>query len=404
MKLSLLFLSSIYLPLFLFSLFYELIVPDHKVNIIEKKRSIKDKELRIESVKNGNNPTFYPQTIRKHFGNTNFYPIGSLPNKKSFLCNEGYGLVTYKTDIFGLRNKAETWKRITKKDNIILLGDSFIHGSCVDDENTIASVISKNKKFNVLNLGMGGNGPHEYIATLKTLVKPIINQSTKSSTVLLIFYANDDKNYPPKLRKYLSELIQKARPIVSFNKDGDAFSDEMYLKILKAKILKNYPLNKEQVIDRINNRKISKYSLKTLLKKIITLRKLRIHLKLAGPNKFNFKENMPNKMQYSDNSPSAEAIEYLSDICKSPCRPFVGFIPNSNYWRPDRVNRMSKVKNEYLDHLIKHSNINKVPFLNFKNIIDQNDKSNYAPKGPHLSILGNKRIGEFISSEINIGN
>lgn len=402
MKLSLLFLGSIYLPLFLFSLFYELIVPDHKVNIIEKKRSIQDKQLRINSVKNGNNPTFYPQTIRKYFGNTNFYPIGSLPNKKSFLCNEGYGLVTYKTDIFGLRNNEDSWKRIIKNNNILLLGDSFIHGSCVEDENTIASVISKNKRFNVINLGMGGNGPHEYTGTLKTLVKPIINNSTKTTTVMLIFYANDDKNYPPKLHKYLSELVRKAKPIISFNKDGDGLPNKIYLKILEDKISQNYPLNKKQIIDRINNRKITGYGVKTLIKKIITLRQLRILMKLAGPNKFNFNENIPNKMQYSENSPSAQAIQYLSDICKSPCRPYVGFIPNSNFWRPDRINRMYKVKNEYLEHLVEQANINKVPFLNFKNIIDQNDKSNYAPKGPHLSILGNKKIGEFISNQINI--
>ena len=126
-------------------------------------------------------PTFYPQTLRKYFGNTNYYPIGSLPNRKSFLCNEGYGLVTYNTDIFGLRNNEDSWKKITKKNNILLLGDSFIHGSCVEDKNTIASVISKNQGINVINLGMGGNGPHEYMATLKSLVKPIINNSSKSS-------------------------------------------------------------------------------------------------------------------------------------------------------------------------------------------------------------------------------
>ena len=107
-------------------------------------------------------------------------------------------------------------------------------------------------------------------------------------------------------------------------------------------------------------------------------------MKLVGPNKFNINKNIPNKMQYSQNSPSAQAIKHLSDICKSPCRPYVGFIPNSNYWRPDRVSRIYKVKNQYLDHLVEQTNINKVPFLNFKNIIDQNDKSNYAPEGPHF--------------------
>ena len=60
-----------------------------------------------------------------------FFPIGSLPYQDSYYCDEGYGLVTFETDRFGLRNKDEKWDNLFDQSNIFVLGDSFTHGACV---------------------------------------------------------------------------------------------------------------------------------------------------------------------------------------------------------------------------------------------------------------------------------
>ena len=60
-----------------------------------------------------------------------FLPIGSLPLTNHYFCDEGYGLITYKSDRFGLRNDEVKWVNIQKQENIFLIGDSFTHGACV---------------------------------------------------------------------------------------------------------------------------------------------------------------------------------------------------------------------------------------------------------------------------------
>ena len=52
------------------------------------------------------------------------YPIGSLPFTSTYDCDEGYGLIKYKSDRFGLRNNDENWKVINKKSNLFLIGVS----------------------------------------------------------------------------------------------------------------------------------------------------------------------------------------------------------------------------------------------------------------------------------------
>ena len=48
-----------------------------------------------------------PNKLKDHVRNKNFYPVSTKPNTKTYICNEGYGLIKYKSDIFGFRNKEE---------------------------------------------------------------------------------------------------------------------------------------------------------------------------------------------------------------------------------------------------------------------------------------------------------
>ena len=170
--------TSVYLPLFVLSLFIEF-APERESWLIEQRRALNDKNLIIEAINNNQKPTFYPQLVRKYFFDSEYYPIGSLPETNSYLCNEGYGMINYNSDIIGLRNKPEVWKRVSKKNNIFLIGDSYVHGCCVEDHQTISSQFAEISSDNIVNLGMGGAGPHEYIAAIKTVVKPILSETKK---------------------------------------------------------------------------------------------------------------------------------------------------------------------------------------------------------------------------------
>jgi len=94
------------------------------------------------------------------------HTLGGISNRKTIHCNESGVYEIYKSDRYGFNNPEKEW---TKKEiSYLLVGDSFTHGDCVDEEYTISSNIRKkiNNKYGVLNLGYRGNGPLTEYATL----------------------------------------------------------------------------------------------------------------------------------------------------------------------------------------------------------------------------------------------
>ena len=70
--------------------------------------------LEISAVNNGYMPIFYPDQILKNENIPESYPVGTLP-LPLLIYDEGYGLITYKSDRFGLRNKDNNWNNIMNK-------------------------------------------------------------------------------------------------------------------------------------------------------------------------------------------------------------------------------------------------------------------------------------------------
>ena len=94
------------------------------------------------------------------------HTLGGISNRKTIHCNESGVYEIYKSDRYGFNNPEKEW---TKKEiSYLLVGDSFTHGDCVDEEYTISSNIRKkiDNKYGVLNLGYSGNGPLTEYATL----------------------------------------------------------------------------------------------------------------------------------------------------------------------------------------------------------------------------------------------
>jgi len=96
-----------------------------------------------------------------NLGNKNIYPISHISNSKIFLCNEVGKDIFYISDKYGFRNSNKDWER--QVIDYVLIGDSFVHGACEEDENIISNFIKK-KNINVINLGVGGAGPLKELA------------------------------------------------------------------------------------------------------------------------------------------------------------------------------------------------------------------------------------------------
>jgi hypothetical protein len=126
-------------------------------------------------------------------------PLSLARNKNLIVCNENNFWLIQKTDKYGFINADSDWNR---DHDIILIGDSYAQGQCVNADQTLKGLFEKNN-FKVLNLGIGGTGPLSQYAILKEYVE------LKKSTVIWFFYEGNDFSDLQKeksffqLRKYL---------------------------------------------------------------------------------------------------------------------------------------------------------------------------------------------------------
>ena len=103
-------------------------------------------------------------------GGNSLYPISYIPNAKTFLCNETGEDIFYNSDKLGFRNQDSDWNE--KNIKFALIGDSFVHGACENEKNTIAGYL-KSERNSVINLGLGGAGPLREFAVFNEFAKII---------------------------------------------------------------------------------------------------------------------------------------------------------------------------------------------------------------------------------------
>ena len=131
-------------------------------------------------------PLIYPTTFEENNG-LKYFSLSGLANRKTIHCNENGYYSIYQSDRFGFNNPNKEWDKETIE--FLLIGDSFTHGACVNEPNTISGNLRKlNKNINgVLNLGMGGNGPLIELATLREY---FLNEKVKN--ILWIYIERND--------------------------------------------------------------------------------------------------------------------------------------------------------------------------------------------------------------------
>jgi hypothetical protein len=128
----------------------------------------------------------------------NFIPIASIPNKNLFLCNEGYGLIKFKSDKYGFRNNDNEWDNF--EESTLLIGDSYVQGSCVEDDDTIKGILKLNG-IQTLNLGIGDTSFYEYYQIINNVTFNRVPQNI----VLIIYAGNDYMELPDKY----NDIIKK---------------------------------------------------------------------------------------------------------------------------------------------------------------------------------------------------
>lgn len=247
-------------------------------------------------------------------------PLAPHPHTRLYACNEGYGLLVYTTDRFGFRNNDALWDQPT---GIMLIGDSFTFGTCVEEPWTIAGQLSA--KEAVLNLGTPGNHPLHYAALAKIFVPRI-----KPKTAVMIFCQNDNGEGDAKsifhqqffLRnvQYFDSAV--AEPVAT---PGAALRLNPAVSRVYAGV-NQFLLENQQAQPP------------TLLQDMVNwLRHLKPHLTLFHLRQQLarmpwFVRDMPAALPFS----SALALDTLQRVCRLPdCKPLIVWIPSNPDRRPD---------------------------------------------------------------------
>jgi hypothetical protein len=111
------------------------------------------------------------------------YPLAGIANAFTVYCNEGGTYATYLSDRHGFNNPAGAWNG--QVPDVVLVGDSFAQGACVDTTENIAAQIRHTRS--AISLGVNGNGPLSELAILREFAAPL----RPHHVVWLYFPGND---------------------------------------------------------------------------------------------------------------------------------------------------------------------------------------------------------------------
>ena len=304
--------------------------------------------------------------IKLAYGSKKFYnndnleilPISGISYSKTIMCNESGYFSIYESDRYGFNNPDEEWNKNYHK--YLLLGDSFVHGACVNRPDDIASNLRSLSGERVLNLGYGGQGTLSKYATLKEYFPGNVD------TILWFFSERSD----------LDDLkIEIKNEILSnyFNNDNfyqNLVARQSYIDKIKNEHLENIkPKKRRSQFKNI----ILLFNSRYLIKSIFFWKKEEV---IADE----FELIIKKVKEFSDKNNTKLIFVYLPEYLR-----FVS--PNYN------KNKFMKIKN-----IIKKNNID---FLDAVKLFkDTNDPLKYFPlrKSGQYNELGYKSIAEFILS------
>ena len=305
--------------------------------------------------------TVPPQNFLKK--NYPLFPLSGISQKKTIMCNESGYYNNYISDRFGFNNDDKVYE---KKDiHSVFIGDSFLHGACVNNVDNLISNLRSTKFFNeknILNLGYGGNGPLINLATLREYFPK--NKNVKY--LFWIYYEGND------LKELNNELASET--LLKYLKNS-TYSQSLKKK---QKEINNY------VFDLLNNNeKINDETNFLSLKSIISILGIDRTRGLIF-SKFDpkYKKNVEILNSFKK---IAQEIHIYSKYFKTEL-VFV-YIPSS--FKSEGKNYYEDVLNIIID--------NKIKFLDLTNVKFIYDKNMYPKFGAHFNEKGYKALSDEIS-------
>ena len=191
------------------------------------------------------------------------FPFSGISNSQTIHCNESGYYSIYKSDRYGFNNPDSEWNK--KKINLVLLGDSFVHGACVNRPYDVSSNLRNNYNLNVINLGYSSNGPLIEYATLKEYYlksfenivwvffegNDLLDLKFEKENSLLNNYITD-KNFSQSLKNKQSEIDNLNKEVI-LNEKKFYFKKLIKLGNIRDLIVNFNKEQKDSNISKISN-------------------------------------------------------------------------------------------------------------------------------------------------------
>ena len=247
MKKSVFLVKTIFINVLIFYFllyFFEIYFQARNQNLFKETSYYKFKEI---ADKEKLMPMIRPTHLKDMHSNK-IVPVSLVSNAKILLCMDGDNPIYFKSDSLGFDNEI-----LKKKVDLILIGDSYAAGYCVSKENRFNSLF-REKDIDIINFGMGGNGPLLEFASLVEYAE-LFNFNT---IIWLFTPENDYENFErevqnPILKKYLNPNFKQN--LVNKNKEKDQLYYDYFKKRVRPfrEFLRLYHLDLELLRKKLKN-------------------------------------------------------------------------------------------------------------------------------------------------------
>ena len=179
-------------------------------------------------------PNIYPSLFLKSNGLQGWageiYPLGGISNSVTVHCNENGRWRVFLSDRYGFSNSA--WPYEQGEIDLIVIGDSFAQGACVQPREDIAGQL-RQYGIRALTFGANSNGPLMELASLREY-----GQVLKPKIILWLYYENND----------IFNLYQEKKSSILMSYLDENFSQDLIKRQEEIdQVLKSYINEKEKI-------------------------------------------------------------------------------------------------------------------------------------------------------------
>lgn len=315
-----------------------------------------------------------------HLSAQKFFYLGGVSKTNTIDCNENGYYSKYVSDRYGFNNVDKDWDQ--KEIEYFLIGDSYIHGACVERPNDVSSMLKELSKSSVLNLGYKGNGPLTQYASLREYLPKNVKN------ILWFYYEEND----------LSDIVSEMkRPNLTRYLDDKNFNGHLKFKQKKLDLLHN-----KRIAEGITEkRKLEKYWESYYSKKKKILRFIRLNQFKGFVSSFNNEKKINNNRLALDNF--KEVLTAAKLLANQNGSKFY-FIYLGAYHRYKSSIGTNTYEKNYPKILKIVNNLN-IPIIDTtKELFSKTDDPlKYFPfrQYGHYNVKGYKKLSELVYKRIN---